>query len=134
MIQEKTEEEGHEAGKLERQRPAVMPDQGLSGICEAGGPGHCVPAGDEAAAGAGGVRAGGVSPVFPLRRQKGVFRHGGADQGGAPVRGVRLRGRCPPPRGAGHHGGISGILSGVLLHPQQSGRAEAAGLPDAVGG
>ena len=38
------------------------------------------------------------------------------------------------PRGAGHHGGISGILSGVLLHPQQSGRAEAAGLPDAVGG
>ena len=47
MIQEKTEEEGHEAGKLERQRPAVMLDQGLSGICEAGGPGHCVPAGDE---------------------------------------------------------------------------------------
>ena len=26
------------------------------------------------------------------------------------------------------------FLSGVLLHPQQSGRAEAAGLPDAVGG
>lgn len=31
---EKTKGERHEAGKLERQRPAVMPDQGLSGICE----------------------------------------------------------------------------------------------------
>ena len=43
-----------------------------------------------------------------------------------PVRHLRLRRGYPPPRGPGHHGGVSGLLSGVLLYPQQSGRAEAA--------
>lgn len=52
---------------------------------------------------------------------KRLLRHGGADQGGAPVRHLRLRSGYPPPRGPGHHGGVPGLLSGVLLYPQQSG-------------
>ena len=45
----------YEARKLERQRSAVVSDQGLSGICQRGTAGHPLPAGDEAPAGAGGL-------------------------------------------------------------------------------
>ena len=36
--------------------------------------------------------------------------------------------------GPGHHGGVPGVLSGVLLHPQLQGPAGPAGLPDGLGG
>ncbi|MFR7744588.1 MAG: exodeoxyribonuclease III [Acutalibacteraceae bacterium] len=41
-----------------------------------------LPAGDEAPAGAGRLRAGRLSPLFLFRRKKGLFRHGDSDEAG----------------------------------------------------
>ena len=66
--------------------------------------------------------------------KKGLLRHGLLVQAGAAGRdhpGDRAGGADHE---AGAHAGIPGLLSGELLHPQQPGRAEAAGLPHDLGG
>ena len=56
-IMAKKDPEGatYETCKLECERPAGRAGKGLFGLCGAGEPGHSLPAGDQAAAGAGGV-------------------------------------------------------------------------------
>ena len=130
----KREDDPHEAGIVERERPAGLPEQRLSGFCGARGRGCDLPAGDEAAAASGELRAAGLPDVFQQRGQGRLLRHGGAHKKGAAERHLRFRRRRAPARGARHHGGVRGLLPCVLLYAELAGRAEASPLSDAVGG
>ena len=66
--------------------------------------------------------------------KKGLFRHSLLVQNGTAGSDHRHRAGTARPRGTGADAGIPRLLSGKLLHPQQSGRAEASGLPYGVGG
>ena len=66
----KREDDPHEAGIVECERPAGLPEQGLSGFCGARGRGCDLLAGDEAAAAAGELRAAGYSGTAVLTRKE----------------------------------------------------------------
>ena len=119
---------------MERQRSALVPGQGLSGFLRLCRRGRDLPAGDEDAPGAGGIRPAGLSPILEQRRQGGLFRHCRLYPARAAVRHLRLRPGYPPARGPGHHRRVRGSLSGVLLYAQFQGSALPAGLPHGVGG
>ena len=92
-----------------------------------------MPAGDQAAARAG-ARGRGLSRILELRGEKGLFGRGAVFQIGAAGRDLRHGDRRARPRGPRDHGGLRGLLSGHRVYAQLAGRAQAAGLPHALGG
>ena len=63
-----------------------------------------------------------ATPNTPICREKGLFRHSLLVQNGTAGSDHRRRAGTARPRGTGADAGIPRLLSGKLLHPQQSGR------------
>ena len=80
-----------------------------------------LPAGDEAPAGAGRLRAGRLSPLFLFRREKGLFRaRRYSDEAGPAFRPIWAGPRRARPRRSAHHGGSTRNLYLVCCYTPNS--------------